>query len=133
MRVTRRHVTFGGLGLPASAAMGGTSRAELGELLNIGEGLEDFWLATDAYIYGYPLVTMEYTRRVMTNVAMPEGTRAPMGQFVRARQYPTAAFRDVTAPNADTLSMRPTRARRARAPRHVVEAVPDAVGASDAG
>lgn len=25
-----------------------------------------------------------------------------MGQFVRMRQYPTAAFRDVTAPNADT-------------------------------
>jgi hypothetical protein len=57
----------------------------------------------DAYIYGYPLVTMEMTRRVMTNVEKPEGTRAPMGQFVRMREYPSAAFRDVTAPNADTL------------------------------
>jgi hypothetical protein len=57
----------------------------------------------EAYIYGYPLVTMEMTRRVMTNVREPEGTRAPMGQFVRARQYPTPAFKDVTAPNADTL------------------------------
>jgi hypothetical protein len=46
---------------------------------------------------------MEYTRRMMTNVAKPEGTRAPMGQLVRLRTYPTAAFRDVTAPNADTL------------------------------
>jgi hypothetical protein len=26
-----------------------------------------------------------------------------MGQFVRMREYPTAAYRDVTAPNADTL------------------------------
>jgi hypothetical protein len=26
-----------------------------------------------------------------------------MGQFVKARQYPNASFRDVTAPNADTL------------------------------
>jgi hypothetical protein len=59
--------------------------------------------AIEAYIFGYPLVTMEMTRRVMTNVAAPEGTRAPMGQFVRMRTYPTAAFRDVTAPNADTL------------------------------
>jgi hypothetical protein len=59
--------------------------------------------AVDAYIYGYPLVTMEMTRRVMTNVEKPEGTRAPMGQFVRMREYPSAAFRDVTAPNADTL------------------------------
>ena len=57
----------------------------------------------DAYIYGYPLVTMEMTRRVMSNVEKPEGTRAPMGQFVRMREYPSAAFRDVTAPNADTL------------------------------
>ena len=28
---------------------------------------------------------------------------APMGQFARARTYPNASFRDVTAPNADTL------------------------------
>ena len=48
------------------------------DLLGIGEGLEEFWLATDAYIYGYPLVTMEYTRRIMTNVAAPEGMRGPM-------------------------------------------------------
>jgi hypothetical protein len=60
-------------------------------------------IAVDAYIYGYPLVTMEYTRRVMTNVAKPEGTRAPMGHLVRMQAYPTAAFKDVTAPNADTL------------------------------
>jgi hypothetical protein len=60
-------------------------------------------IATEAYVYGYPLVTMEYTRRVMTNAAKPEGTHAPMGQFVRMREYPTAKFRDVTAPNADTL------------------------------
>jgi len=57
----------------------------------------------EAYIYGYPLVTMEMTRRVMTNVEKPEGTRAPMGHFVRMREYPSAEFRDVTAPNADTL------------------------------
>jgi hypothetical protein len=57
----------------------------------------------DAYIYGYPLVTMEMTRRVMTNVREPEATRAPMGQFLRARHYPNATYRDVTAPNADTL------------------------------
>jgi hypothetical protein len=60
-------------------------------------------IATDAYVYGYPLVTMEYTRRVMTNTAEPKGTHAPMGQFLRMREYPNAKFRDVTAPNADTL------------------------------
>jgi len=60
-------------------------------------------IATDAYIYGYPLVTVEMTRRVTTNAAAPVGLRAPMGQFASAREYPTAAFKDVTAPNADTL------------------------------
>jgi hypothetical protein len=64
---------------------------------------EAFAIGTDAYIYGYPLVTMEMTRRVMTNTAAPEGNHAPMGQFCNARAYPTASSRDVTAPNADTL------------------------------
>src|SRR5262245_20951414 len=60
-------------------------------------------LAIDAYIYGYPLVTMEYTRRAITNVEKVEGTHAPMGQLARLREYPTPAFKAVTAPNADTL------------------------------
>jgi hypothetical protein len=60
-------------------------------------------IATDAYIFGYPLVTMEMTRRLTTNVTGVQGLHAPMGQFASARTYPTAAFRDVTAPNADTL------------------------------
>ena len=74
-----------------------------GPLTDVVEGAEDFGIASDAYIYGYPLITMEMTRRVTTNVAKPEGTRAPMGQLVKMRAYPDAAFRDVTAPNADTL------------------------------
>lgn len=60
-------------------------------------------LATDAYIFGYPLVTMEYTRRVLTNAAEPGPQAAPMGRFVRMREYPNAQFKAVTAPNADTL------------------------------
>ncbi len=62
-----------------------------------------FDAAVDAYVYGYPLVTMEMTRRVMTNVATPGDNRAPMGNIFSARSYPDASFRDVTAPNADTL------------------------------
>jgi hypothetical protein len=100
--ISRRTATFGGLSLLGTTSVSTLSRAEWSEL-NIGEGLEDFWLATDAYIYGYPLVTMEMTRRVMTNVATPQGNRGPMGQLIKAREYPNASFRDVTAPNADTL------------------------------
>jgi len=60
-------------------------------------------IAVDAYVYGYPLVTMDQTRRVTTNVAVPEDKRAPMGQFANMSSYPDARFRDVTAPNANTL------------------------------
>ena len=67
-------------------------------------GVEDaVSTATDAYIYGYPLVTMEYTRRAVTNHAEPTQLGAPMGQLARLRAYPDASFRLVTAPNADTL------------------------------
>lgn len=72
------------------------SQAKLDENQALATGLE-------AYIYGYPLVTMEFTRRIMTNSTEPKGTHAPMGQFARMREYPNAKFRDVTAPNADTL------------------------------
>ncbi len=77
--------------------------AEEGSFPGCRSGLEDFWLASDAYIFGYPFVTMEMTRRIITNVAEPVGTRGPMGHIIKLRQYPDAAFRDVTAPNADTL------------------------------
>ena len=60
-------------------------------------------VAEDAYIYGYSLISVEMSRKVITNVEKPETTRAPMGQFANLREYPSAAFRDVTAPNADTL------------------------------
>ena len=103
MDLTRRQATIGALSLLAGTTMSTVSEAHLGELLGLDEGLEEFWLATDAYIYGYPLVTMEMTRRVITNVAAPEGTRAPMGHIIKLRHYPDATFRDVTAPNADTL------------------------------
>jgi hypothetical protein len=91
-----RHSVFGTLAL--AATVGGPNLVLAND--NVFEALPH---AVEAYIYGYPLVTMEMTRRVMTNVAKPEGTRAPMGQLVRMREYPDAAFRDVTAPNADTL------------------------------
>src|SRR5262245_62398565 len=80
----------------AAAASGWAEAAELTE----AQAAE---LGVDAYVYGYPLVTMELTRRVVTNVAEPKGAHAPMGQFANLREYPNASFKDVTAPNADTL------------------------------
>ena len=105
MKVTRRHALAAGIGGAFSTLSLSSLRAEFdGPLARGIEGGEEFWLATDAYIYGYPLVTMEMTRRVITNVASVAGTRGPMGQFIKLRQYPDASFRDVTAPNADTFT-----------------------------
>jgi hypothetical protein len=60
-------------------------------------------IATEAYIFGYPLVTMEVTRRVTTNTVDPTGLRGPMGRFVHARAFPALTYRDVPGANADTL------------------------------
>jgi hypothetical protein len=44
--------------------------------------------ATDAYIYGYSLVTVDMTRRQLTNVAKPDATHAPMGQNLEDSHIP---------------------------------------------
>jgi len=103
MNITRRIAMKAGLGTALSALNVAALRAQEWSPLGIVEGAEDFWLATDAYIFGYPLVTVEMTRRVITNRPKVEGTRGPMGQIINLRQYPDPSFHDVTAPNADTL------------------------------
>jgi hypothetical protein len=44
MNLTRRTATVGGLSLIGTTSLSRLARAEWGEL-NLGEGLEDFWLA----------------------------------------------------------------------------------------
>lgn len=89
--------------LLAAVPLTGCPLPENGSAIADENSIEIADLGVDAYIYAYPLVTMEMTRRVMTNVAKPDGTRAPIGQLMRARDYPNSSFREVTAPNADTL------------------------------
>ena len=60
-------------------------------------------IAREAYIYAYPLVLMEVTRRVGTNVAEPTGLSAPINQLAHAREFPDPSFTIVVRPNADTL------------------------------
>lgn len=102
MQSTRRSFLLSGASLLAAAGVGQAFAFD-GPIADLVDGTEDFSIASDAYIYGYPLVTMEMTRRVITNVAAQEGSRGPMGTIIKLRQYPDAKFRDVTAPNADTL------------------------------
>jgi hypothetical protein len=57
----------------------------------------------EAYLFGYPLVTMDMTRRHETNVEVADGAHAPMGQLIKLRAYPPVDDHGAAAPNADTL------------------------------
>jgi hypothetical protein len=43
-----------------------------------------------AYLYFYPLVTMDITRRQLTNVARPEGIHTPTNSFASLGEFPPA-------------------------------------------
>lgn len=61
-------------------------------------------VATNAYIYAYPLILMELTRRIATNVAdTRQFSKAPMNQFANVPTFPDATYTDIVRPNADTL------------------------------
>lgn len=65
---------------------------------------EAYEIGIEAYHYFYPLISMEVTRRVMTNV--PPNVKpgvGPMDAFQHFRAYPTADFKEVVRPNFDTL------------------------------
>ena len=42
-------------------------------------------IATEAYIYGYPLVTLEITRRVVTNTAVPATAKKGQSTIIDRR------------------------------------------------
>ncbi|WP_030988745.1 DUF1254 domain-containing protein [Streptomyces sp. NRRL WC-3744] len=61
-------------------------------------------LSREAYIYLYPLVTMDVTREQC--VSVPAGVKPGLGppnQFHHIREFPPADFRLVVRPNFDTL------------------------------
>ncbi|MFC5755654.1 DUF1254 domain-containing protein [Rhizobium sp. GCM10022189] len=73
-----------------------------------GQGVSDqeaYEIARDAYVYAYPIVTMDVSMHQSTNVpdANTIPLRAPVNQFAHARTYPRAEDRDVVRYNFDTL------------------------------
>ena len=60
-------------------------------------------IGSQAYVYAFPMVLMEMTRRVSTNVETAENGGAPMNQFSHVRAFPDHTFTNVVRPNADTL------------------------------
>jgi hypothetical protein len=61
-------------------------------------------IGVEAYVYFYPLVTMDITRKQVTNIAPgKEFGKGPMNMFINNPEYPPANARDVVRPNFDTL------------------------------
>ena len=60
-----------------------------------------------AYIYAYPLVLMELTKKMLTNVDRvvdgPSSSKAPLNQFSNLHVFPDETFNEVVRPNVDTL------------------------------
>jgi hypothetical protein len=61
-------------------------------------------IGVDAYLYLYPLVTMDITRKVVTNAQVDEIVGfGPANMFNSFPAYPTAELKAVVRPNFDTL------------------------------
>ena len=61
-------------------------------------------IALQAYLYTYPIVLMDVTRKQMTNAPLGKyPSRGPMMTFVHLREFPPADFKEVVRPNFDTL------------------------------
>ncbi|WP_245331835.1 DUF1254 domain-containing protein [Bradyrhizobium sp. NAS80.1] len=84
-------------------------------------------IARDAYVYAYPIVTMDVSMHQSTNVPDAKTTplRAPINQFAHARNYPRAEDRDVVRYNFDTLY---SPAWLDLGPEPIVLSVPDTAG-----
>ncbi len=61
------------------------------------------FIGVTAYVFFYSLVTMDVTRKQLTNVAKPEGIHTPMNAFASLGAFPPADMKVVVRPNFDTL------------------------------
>jgi hypothetical protein len=84
------------LGLLLSPALAPSTRAVTEE--------EARSIGVDAYLYLYPLVTMDITRRQLTNMEPGAGSLGgPANRFANIAEFPAADMRVVVRPNFDTL------------------------------
>ena len=85
-----------GLILFSSCGCGGSSS-------NMANNPDVWELAKEAYVFAFPLVIMDATKTAGTNTVKPTDKKAPVNQFLHAKNLATAKFRDVVTPNVDTV------------------------------
>jgi len=111
--VNRRDILLASTSLVAASALGSTALAQItraqaqtaqaGAETSITEQ-EAHAIGVDAYLYFYPLLSVDITRRVATNVEAGKIPGfGPANMFHSFSAFPTADFKTVVRPNFDTL------------------------------
>ena len=59
-------------------------------------------IASKAYVFGYPMILMDYTKKISANVEVPTSLYAPVNQLGHFREFPDDKFTAVVKPNVDT-------------------------------
>jgi len=85
---------------PSMRLVSETPTAASGPVVS-AEELRD--IAVDAYLYAYPMVLMEATRRASTQVQTSLAGKAPMNQFGHRTVFPDPGATDVAWPSTDML------------------------------
>ncbi|MBF6183473.1 DUF1254 domain-containing protein [Nocardia otitidiscaviarum] len=100
----RAAVAMGMVAVIALAAACSSSSSESSEPTGAAAPTADD-LAVQAYVYTYPLVAVEVTRRQSTNYPAQDPLigAAPMNQLAPLHFLPDATFKNVVRPNVDTL------------------------------
>jgi hypothetical protein len=96
----QKHIVVLTLGLAIGSALTASAGAEPASITDA----EAHSIGVDAYVYFYPLISMDLTRLQTTNIEPgKEPLRGPMNMFSNAAAYPTAEMREVVRFNFDTL------------------------------
>ena len=96
---------FASTGLVAAGLLGLTLVASTGPRAESGlTEQQAHAIGVDAYLYFYPLVTMDLTRKQFTNIEPgKEFGKGPANMFINIPAYPPADFKGVVRSNFDTL------------------------------
>jgi hypothetical protein len=111
--VNRRDILLASTTLGVASALGSTglaqtTRAQAQTAQGVAEApiteQEAHAIGVDAYLYFYPLILMDLTRKQSTNIEPgKEIAKGPMNMFVSVPTYPPADIKLVVRPNFDTL------------------------------
>jgi len=109
--VNRRNILVASTGVAVASALGSTALMQIAraqvQSAQTGAPIteqEAHAIGVDAYLYFYPLISMDVTRKVFTNVEPgKEFGRGPMNAFQSMPAYPAASDKGVVRYNFDTL------------------------------